>query len=51
MFVMVIPGAGIVGSPVSGWIMESLAGCGGLKGWQWLFILEGLSAILLGFAA
>jgi ACS family tartrate transporter-like MFS transporter len=39
--------AGIVGSPLSGAILE-LHGFGGLEGWQWLFILEGIPAVILG---
>jgi ACS family tartrate transporter-like MFS transporter len=35
---------------VSGALLE-LHGLGGLKGWHWLFIVEGLPAVLLGFAA
>src|SRR5262245_24855060 len=40
--------AGVVGSPVSGALLE-MDGIGGLAGWQWLFFLEGLPAVLLGF--
>lgn len=40
--------AGVVGGPVSGALL-SLHGLGGLEGWQWLFLLEGLPAIVLGF--
>ena len=40
--------AGVVGGPLSGWIMNDLAGINGLAGWQWLFILEGIPTILLG---
>ena len=39
--------AGIVGGPVSGALL-SMDGVGGLAGWQWLFLLEGLPAIVLG---
>jgi ACS family tartrate transporter-like MFS transporter len=39
--------AGIVGSPLSGAILE-LNGPGGLEGWQWLFLIEGLPAVLVG---
>src|SRR5712692_9777222 len=39
--------AGIVGGPISGALL-SLDGVGGLAGWQWLFILEGLPAVVLG---
>jgi len=40
--------AGIVGGPVSGALL-SLHGAGGLDGWQWLFLLEGIPAAALGF--
>ena len=39
--------AGIVGSPISGAIL-GLNGVGGLAGWQWLFLLEALPAVLMG---
>lgn len=39
--------AGVIGSPLSGALLE-LDGMGGLKGWQWLFLLEGLPAVLMG---
>jgi len=40
--------AGIIGGPISGALL-SLHGVAGLAGWQWLFLLEGLPAVLLGF--
>ncbi|GAB3627670.1 Putative metabolite transport protein NicT [Pandoraea terrae] len=39
----------IVGGPLSGWIMDATHGGFGLKGWQWMFLIEGLPAVLLGF--
>jgi ACS family tartrate transporter-like MFS transporter len=39
--------AGVVGGPLSGALL-SLHGAGGLAGWQWLFLLEGVPAIVLG---
>jgi ACS family tartrate transporter-like MFS transporter len=39
--------AGVVGGPISGALL-SLDGAGGLAGWQWLFLLEGLPAVALG---
>lgn len=40
--------AGIVGGPISGALL-TMDGVGGLAGWQWLFLLEGLPAVVLGF--
>jgi len=39
--------AGVIGGPVSGALL-SLHGAGGLDGWQWLFLLEGIPAVVLG---
>ena len=39
--------AGLIGSPLSGLIL-SMDGWGGWRGWQWLFVLEGLPAVGLG---
>ncbi|TDV07120.1 MFS transporter [Paraburkholderia caballeronis] len=47
LFAMGASIAGIVGSPVSGWLM-SLDGLHALRGWQLIFIYEGVPAILLG---
>ena len=40
--------AGVVGSPLSGALL-GMDGIAGLGGWQWLFLLEGLPAVVLGF--
>jgi D-galactonate transporter len=48
LFMTAVPIAGVLGSPLSGWIMESFAGVGGWTGWQWLFLLEALPAIVIG---
>lgn len=40
--------AGVIGGPVSGALL-TLDGFAGLAGWQWLFLLEGLPAVVLGF--
>ena len=39
--------AGVIGSPISGAIL-GLHGFGGLAGWQWLFLLEAIPAVLAG---
>lgn len=41
--------AGLVGAPLSGLLLR-LDGTLGLLGWQWMFMLEGLPAVLLGFS-
>jgi len=40
--------AGVVGGPVSG-VLLNMHGIAGLAGWQWLFLIEGLPAVILGF--
>ncbi len=47
-FMTSIPVAGIVGGPISGWIMGTMGGYAGLANWQWLFILEGIPSIVVG---
>ena len=49
MFMSAIAIAGIIGGPLSGWIMNDLAGANGWKGYQWMFLLEGLPSVALGF--
>ena len=39
---------GMIGLPLSGAIMHYMKGVGGLAGWQWLFLLEGLPTAVLG---
>ncbi len=46
-FMAAIPLAGLIGGPLSGWIMETVAGAYGLKGWQWMFVLEAIPAVFL----
>jgi ACS family tartrate transporter-like MFS transporter len=47
LFMVALPLSGLIGSPLSGELM-GLTGLG-LEGWQWMLILEGLPAVLLGF--
>ena len=47
-FMTAVVVAGMIGGPLSGFLL-SLGGFGGLAGWQWLFVLEGLPAVVLGF--
>jgi len=47
MFMAAAPAAGFIGSPISGALMQ-LNGLLGLRGWQWLFLVEGIPALVLG---
>ncbi len=48
LFMTAITLAGVFGSPLSGWLLEVSNGWGGLKAWQWLFVVEGLPSVLVG---
>ncbi|AZO62040.1 MFS transporter [Mesorhizobium sp. M1A.F.Ca.IN.022.07.1.1] len=50
VFMSAIPVSGILGNPLSGWIMDSFDGAHGLAGWQWMFLIEAVPAVLLGIA-
>ena len=49
-FLVAIPASTVIGGPISGFVLQ-MDGVGGLAGWQWLFILEGLPATVMGIAA
>ncbi|WP_052420851.1 MFS transporter [Paraburkholderia ferrariae] len=42
--------AGVVGGPLTGMILHSMEGVAGFRSWQWMFLLEGLPAVLIGIA-
>jgi MFS family permease len=46
-----VPLATIIAGPLSGLVLDHLNGWLGLRGWQWLFVIEGLPAIIAGFIA
>jgi len=48
LFAIAIPLAGVFGGPVSGWILQLFQDNQHLRGWQWMFLLEGAPVILLG---
>ncbi|CAL77625.1 putative transport protein (MFS superfamily); putative tartrate transporter [Bradyrhizobium sp. ORS 278] len=47
LFGISIPAASFIGSPLGGLLLD-LDGLLGLRGWQWLFIVEGVPTVLLG---
>ncbi|WP_437882208.1 MFS transporter [Pseudomonas sp. LRF_L74] len=48
LFAIAVPMAGVIGGPASGGILDLFHDAGGLRGWQWMFLLEGLPVVLLG---
>jgi MFS family permease len=50
-FMTAVPLSGVIGGPVSGWILEKMSSAGGLRGWQWLYIMEAVPSLLAGVAA
>ena len=45
-FMFAIPISTVIGAPISGYVLN-MDGMGGLHGWQWLFILEGIPSLIL----
>jgi ACS family tartrate transporter-like MFS transporter len=45
LFLAAVPAASVIGGPLSGWL---LGFDGALRGWQWMFLLEGIPSVLLG---
>ncbi|MEO8735665.1 MAG: MFS transporter [Edaphobacter sp.] len=50
IFISAIPIAGVIGNPLSGWILDRFDGRAHLGGWQWMFALEAAPAILIAIA-
>jgi MFS transporter, ACS family, tartrate transporter len=48
-FTVAIPVSSFIGSPISAMLLVATDGWMGLRGWQWMFILEALPAVVLGF--
>src|SRR5271157_4364097 len=45
-FMSAIPVSGIIAGPISGWILTRMNGVWRLSAWQWLFLLEGIPALI-----
>jgi len=50
LFMTAIAVSGVVGGPLSGFIMKDLAGAYGWAGWQWMFLIEGVPSVVVGLA-
>jgi ACS family tartrate transporter-like MFS transporter len=46
LFIVAQPVSTVIGSPISGIILD-LEGVGGLHGWQWMFLIEAVPALLM----
>ncbi|MDA3627543.1 MFS transporter [Saccharopolyspora sp. WRP15-2] len=51
MGLLMLPGpiGSMLGGPISSWLITNFEGVAGLHGWQWMFLLEGLPCVVLGF--
>lgn len=50
-FMLAIPASSVIGGPISGFILDYMQGFGGVKAWQWLFLIEALPSLVLGAMA
>lgn len=48
LFMTAIAISNVIGSPISGAIMQYMDGANGWRGWQWLFLLEGIPSVIIG---
>ena len=47
-FMTAVALSGIIGGPLSGWILRDFGGLNGWAGWQWMFLIEGIPSVLIG---
>ncbi|MBB4844957.1 D-galactonate transporter [Paucibacter oligotrophus] len=48
LFMTAIALSGVLGGPLSGWMMSHFEGVNGWHGWQWMFLLQGLPSAAVG---
>jgi D-galactonate transporter len=48
LWFIAIPLSGMIGGPLSGWIMNHFAGFHGWTGWQWMFVIEAIPTVVVG---
>ncbi|MDF2067735.1 MFS transporter [Bacillus sp. Cr_A10] len=48
VLLLALPVGGLIGAPVSTWILDNISWLS-MSGWRWMFILEGIPAVILGF--
>jgi len=47
-FMFALPLSLCLGGPVSGWVLQNMHDVLGYRGWQWMLLIEGLPAVILG---
>ncbi|MEO8937167.1 MAG: MFS transporter [Burkholderiaceae bacterium] len=48
LFMTAVAISGVIGGPLSGWILRDFGGVNGWAGWQWMFLIEGIPSVLMG---
>lgn len=48
LFMSAIPLSGVIAGPISGELLKRMTGIGGLRAWQWLFLVEGIPSAIAG---
>jgi len=48
LFLAAVPVAGVVCGPLSGVLLDRMHRVGGLDGWQWMFLIEGIPSVIVG---
>lgn len=51
LFMSGFPLAYVIGNPLSGWIMTAFNDATGMRGWQWMFMIEAIPAVIFGLIA
>ena len=51
LFLLAIPLSTVVGAPLSAWLVSAGDGVFGLSGWRFMYLMEGIPAVLLGIVA
>ena len=49
IFYLALALSGVIGGPLSGIVLNSTHGAFGIQGWQWLFLIEAIPTVILGF--
>lgn len=48
LFYLGAPIAGLIGGPLSGYLLDNMHNVQGLSGWQWMFLIEAIPAVVMG---